>query len=164
MNRCSSALDDRQPLVYPFFAEEHLRRGRTVLRPVVRISIADLTIVVDALVDTGSEHVLADSSLAIVAGLDLSHPIDIEEIGLGGGIAEARFLRVPAFLHPPEHVEIEPIEWEIEVGFIDNWRPLYPCILGNVGFIDQFTVTVNRFAQATALEHVAAFDDRFGSG
>ena len=60
------------PLVYPFYAEEHRRRGRTVLRPVVRISIVDPAIVVDPLVDTGSEHVLADSSLAIAAGLDLS--------------------------------------------------------------------------------------------
>jgi hypothetical protein len=152
-----------RPAVYPFYAEEHPRRGRTVLRPVVRISIADTAIVVDALVDTGSEHVLADSSLAIAAGLDLSDPIDLEEIGLGGGIAEARFLRVPAFLHLPDHADIDVIEWEIEVGFIDNWRPLYPCILGNVGFLDHFTVTVNRFAQATALERRTAFDDRFGT-
>jgi hypothetical protein len=49
-----------RPLVYPFYAESHLRRGRTVLRPVVRVSIADSALIVDALVDTGSEHVLAD--------------------------------------------------------------------------------------------------------
>jgi hypothetical protein len=34
-----------RPFVYPFYPEEHLRRGRTVLRPVVRISIADTAIV-----------------------------------------------------------------------------------------------------------------------
>ena len=47
--------------------------------------------------------------------------------------------------------------------FIDAWRPLYQCILGNVGFMDQFTVIVNRFAQATALERRTYFDDRFGT-
>jgi hypothetical protein len=81
------------PLVYAFFAETHLRRGRTVMRPVVRISMADMTLIVDALVDSGNEHVLADSTLALAAGVDLSNPVDVEEIGLGGGIVEARFAR-----------------------------------------------------------------------
>jgi hypothetical protein len=150
-----------RPFVYPFYAETHLRRGRTVLRPVVRISVADVALIVDALVDTGSEHVLADSTLALAAGVDMSKPVDVEEIGLGGGIVEARFATVTAWLHPPAGGNAEPVAWELDVGFIDNWRPLYPCILGNVGFLDQFTVTVSRFAQATAIEPVAAFDARF---
>ena len=132
-----------------------------MLRPVVRISVADASLIVDALVDTGSEHVLADSTLALAAGVDVSNPVDVEEIGLGGGIVEARFATVTAWLHPPAGVNVEPVAWELDVGFIDNWRPLYPCILGNVGFLDQFTVTVSRFAQATAIEPVAAFDGRF---
>lgn len=147
--------------VYPFYTEEHLRRGRTVLRPVVRLSLADTALVVDALVDSGSEHVLADSSLALAAGIDVSDPIDVEEIGLGGGIVVARFVSVTAFLHPPDGNAAAAVDWEIEVGFIDNWRPLYSCILGNSGFLDRFTVTVSRFAQATAVEPLTAFDERF---
>jgi hypothetical protein len=149
--------------VYPFYAEAHLRRGRTVLRPVVRMSIADTTVIVDALVDTGSEHVLADSALAIAAGVDLDHPVDVEEIGLGGGVVEARFVAVTAYLHPPTAIDTALPAWDLDVGFIDGWRPLYPCILGNVGFLDRFTVTVSRLAQATAVEAAAAFDERFGS-
>ena len=34
------------PHVYPFFAEAHLRRGRTVLRPIVRMSIGDASLVI----------------------------------------------------------------------------------------------------------------------
>jgi hypothetical protein len=150
-------------LVYPFYEEAHLRRGRIVQRPVVLVSIGDPDLRFDALVDSGSEHVLADSTLAYASGIDLSDPVDIEEIGLGGGIVEARFMPVTAYLHPPAGVDAEPITWDLDVGFIDGWRPLYPCILGNVGFLDRFTVTISRFAQATAVEEVDAFDDRFGT-
>ena len=147
--------------VFPFYAESHLRRGRTVLRPVVPVSIADPALIVDALVDTGSEHVLADSTLANATGIDLSDPIDVEEIGVGGGIVEARFVSVTGYLHPPAGIETQPHVWRLEVGFIDGWRPLYPCILGNVGFLDQFTVTISRLAQATAIEPATTFDERF---
>jgi hypothetical protein len=57
----------------------------------------------------------------------------------------------------------ETLTWTLDVGFIDDWRPLYPVLLGNAGFLDQFTVTVSRFAQATAVETVAVFDERFGT-
>jgi hypothetical protein len=149
--------------VYPFYAEEHLRRGRTVLRPVVPVSLGDARLVIDALVDSGSEHVLADATLATVAGIDLENPIDIEEIGLGGGIVEARFVPVTAYLHSPPDRLGDPQTWELDVGFIEGWRPLYPCVLGNVGFLDRFTVTISRFAHATAVEPVTTFDDRFGT-
>ena len=59
-------------------------------------------------------------------------------------------------------VDLDLIAWDLDIGFIDGWRPLYPCILGNVGFLDRFTVTISRFAQATAVEPVETFDDRFG--
>lgn len=81
-----------RPYLYPFYEEPHPRRGRVVLRPVVRLSIVDSDLAVDALVDTGSEHVLVDSTLALVAGIDLRNPVDIEQIGIGGGIVEARFV------------------------------------------------------------------------
>ena len=81
---------------------------------------------------------------------------------MGGGIVEARFMPVTAYLHPPMGVDLDLIAWDLDIGFIDGWRPLYPCILGNVGFLDRFTVTISRFAQATAVEPVETFDDRFG--
>jgi hypothetical protein len=156
--------DDRPSAAYPFYAEEHFRRERPVLRPVVRLSIGDQSIVVGALVDTGSEHVFASSDVALSAGLDVTDPIDTEQLGLGGRSVTARFVRVPLFLHPADDSDGRTLEWEADVGFIDSWHPLYPCILGNVGFLDQFTVTVSRFAQATAVERVEEFDNRFGTG
>jgi hypothetical protein len=150
-------------LVYPFFAENHLRRGRTVLRPIVLVSIGTVDLILDALVDSGSEHVLADESVAIAAGINLASPLDTEEIGLGGRIVEARFVAVKAYLHSPGNDPTSsPTSWDLEVGFISGWRPLYPCILGNVGFLDRFTVTISRYSQATAIEPMETFDDRFG--
>ncbi len=35
-------------------------------------------------------------------------------------------------------------------------------LLGNVGFLDHFTVTASRFSQAVAVEDRDGFDDRFG--
>ena len=126
----------------------------------VRLSLGDPTIIVDALVDSGSEHVLADSALAMAANIRLDEPIDIEEIGIGGGFVETRFVEVTGFLHSPDS---DPVAWTLDVGFIDAWRPLYSCILGNVGFFDQFTVTLSRLSQATVIEPAGTFDERFGS-
>lgn len=67
------------------------------------------------------------------------------------------------FLHTPRDSQEQPVSWTLEVGFVDDWRPVYPCILGSIGFLDQFTVTISRFAQATAVERREAFDDRFSS-
>ncbi len=105
------------PLVYPFYAEMHLRRGRTVLRPVVPVAVGDEQLVVDALVDTGSEHVLADASLAIAAGISLDDPVDVEEIGLGGGIVEAHFVGVTAWLHPPAGYAVSSVTWNLDGGW-----------------------------------------------
>ena len=35
-------------------------------------------------------------------------------------------------------------------------------LLGSIGFLDRFTVTASRFAQAVAVEDQDAFDRRFG--
>jgi len=78
-------------------------------------------------------------------------------------LSKQRFVEVTAFLHTPLDSQVEPASWTLDVGLVDGWRPLYPCILGNVGFLDQFTVTISTIRQATAIEPRDAFDDRFGS-
>jgi hypothetical protein len=105
-------------LIFSFFQEDHLWRGRTVLRPVARFSLGVGQPVVSALIDTGSEHVLADTSLALIAGIDLDDPVDVEEVGIGGGFVRARFVAVTGSLHPPDGVEAEPLTWTLDIGFI----------------------------------------------
>lgn len=53
-------------------------------------------------------------------------------------------------------------EWQTEVGFIDGWHSDGLVLLGSMGFLDHFTVTASRFAQAIAIEERETFDDRFG--
>ena len=53
-------------------------------------------------------------------------------------------------------------EWSAQVGFVENWHSYSLVLLGSVGFLDRFTVTASRFAQAVAVEDQDAFDRRFG--
>lgn len=48
------------------------------------------------------------------------------------------------------------------MGFVDGWHSFGLVLLGNVGFLDHFTVTASRFSQAVAVEDRDCFDDRFG--
>jgi hypothetical protein len=48
------------------------------------------------------------------------------------------------------------------VGFFTQWDPPWALLLGQVGFFDQFTVTMNRLSQALAMEAANEFDGRFG--
>jgi hypothetical protein len=54
------------------------------------------------------------------------------------------------------------VEWEAQVGFVDGRHGDGLVLLGSVGFLDRFTVTASRFAQAIAVEGRDAFDGRFG--
>jgi hypothetical protein len=54
------------------------------------------------------------------------------------------------------------VEWQAEVGFLQQWRPTWPMLVGQVGFFDQFTVTMSRFALQTAVEPADVFDARYG--
>jgi hypothetical protein len=53
------------------------------------------------------------------------------------------------------------VEWRTEVGFFTRWEPPYGLVLGQVGFFDNFTVTMSRFSQALAVEALDQFDRRF---
>jgi hypothetical protein len=66
-------------------------------------------------------------------------------------------------LHHPRDPFDEFIEWRTEVGFLGR-QPQVPwsVLLGQVGFLDRFTVTMNRHAQALAIEPLEAFDRRYG--
>jgi hypothetical protein len=46
--------------------------------------------------------------------------------------------------------------------FFTQWEPPWGLLLGQIGFFDRFTVTMNRISQASALEAVDEFDRRFG--
>jgi hypothetical protein len=65
-------------------------------------------------------------------------------------------------LLPPEGRDDEPFHWRTQVGFFHRWEPQWAGILGQVGFFDQFTVTMSRLAMILVVEDVEEIDRRFG--
>ncbi|HVE91396.1 MAG TPA: hypothetical protein VNE62_03700 [Actinomycetota bacterium] len=55
----------------------------------------------------------------------------------------------------------ESIVWDAPVGFFDQWEPPWAIVLGQRGFFDQFTVTMNRAAMTLAIEDKEIFDQRY---
>jgi hypothetical protein len=124
---------------------------------------AEISPPVQALVDSGCEHVLADWWLAHAAGVDPKGSAREIKLGLGGDSIQVRFVDVRMRLFAPDSPQDEHFaEWEGEVGFVQHWRPTWPMLLGQIGFLDQFTVTMSRLAATTAVEHKEVFDQRFG--
>lgn len=56
-------------------------------------------------------------------------------------------------------------EWDTTIGLYMNWEnPPWLVVLDQVGFFDQFTVSMSRLAQRVALEPMDEFDTRFPPG
>jgi hypothetical protein len=135
---------------------------RTILRPAMKVTMVaheeqgDL-----ALVDSGSEHTLSGMGLARVIDAE-PDPNREMVLGVGGAWRKARFTEITLRLDGPQGTGDERFEWEATVGFFTQWEPPCGLLLGQIGFFDQFTVTMSRISQAFALEAVDEFDRRFG--
>lgn len=155
---------DSFPWLYRYATEPGRRRGRDILRPVVTLSIPGSLDAMEpswALVDTGAENVFAADWLADFAGVDLSAADDRALFGIGGQVVEVAFAEVELRLHAPDSDEV--VAWRSDVGFVPRWQAPFPIVAGQLGFLDQFTLTFHRGAAMLAVEPWAAFDDRFGS-
>ena len=151
------------PWVYPY-EEDGPRLDSVVLRPVVPISVVGQQVgtSVLALVDSGCEHILAAPWVATAAGVDPKDSHRELLLGLGGETVRVRFLDLQLRLHPPgEGNDDIFVDWEDEVGFLSHWRPTWPVIVGQTGFMKRFTVTMSRLAQAVAIEDGDVFDSRY---
>ncbi|HEX8582486.1 MAG TPA: hypothetical protein VF640_09155 [Acidimicrobiales bacterium] len=145
------------------YQEDGPRLNSVVVRPVVPVSVVgvETSPPVLALVDSGSEHVLAAPWLATAVGVDPDDAHRTLDLGIGGDTVLVRFLDLGLRLHAPDGTDEDVVEWEAEVGFVHRWRPTWPVILGQVGFLDRFTVTMSRQARRIAIEDWDAFDRRF---
>ena len=151
------------PWVYPY-QEDGPRLGSVVLRPVVPITLVgdDVAPASLALVDSGCEHILAAPWLASSVGIDPKRSHRQLDLGIGGQTVEVRFADLRLRLHPFGGGDEEFVEWQAEVGFVHRWRPTWPILVGQVGFLDKFTVTMSRLAQQVAVEANDESDRRFG--
>ena len=116
-----------------------------------------------ALIDSGAESVLAAGWLADLVGIDPAASEDRATIGIGGQVVEVAFVEVELRLHHVHDAE-QSMSWRADVGFVPGWLAPFPVVLGQVGFLDTFTVTFSRGAAMAAVEDWDAFDNRFGTG
>ena len=151
------------PWLYPY-QEDGPRLGSMVLRPIVPITLVgpDVAPTVLALVDSGCEHVLAAPWLASAVGAEQRTSQRRLDLGIGGRTVEVWFSDLTVRLHPPGGGDDEFVEWHAEVGFVDQWRPTWPILVGPIGFLDKFTVTMSRMAQQVAVDDADEFDRCFG--
>lgn len=154
------------PWLYPYREDpQHLRLGQPVFRPFVQISLANggtSTTMLDGLIDTGADAILASDLLADQLGIDLSEHEGEARHAVGGRTMATRYRTLTLRLHPRDGEVHEHREWKAQVGFVENWHSYSLVLLGSVGFLDRFTVTASRFSQAVAIEGQSAFDQRFG--
>jgi hypothetical protein len=64
----------------------------------------------------------------------------------------------------PAEVGEEFPGWRCDLGFVPGWQAPLALVLGQVGFLDQVTVTFARGASMLAIEDWEVFDARFGTG
>lgn len=168
MSRSTSVLADDQSLPWLYSYREDAqstRLGGPVLRPFVPVSLVyrdQSTWQLVGLVDTGAEAILASDLLTEQLGINLRDNEGETTHAVGGRVVTARYKTVNLRLHSSDAEESEYREWQAQVGFIEGWHSDGLVLLGSVGFLDHFTVTASRFAQAIAVEDRSAFDHRFG--
>lgn len=121
-----------------------------------------------ALVDSGADQILAAPWIAADIGIE-PDPNRSMRARIGGASQTVEFADVTLHLLPPE-VEVDAggfdaersHAWEAQVGFFRNWDgPPWSVVLGQLGFFNQFTVTMNRFSQAFAVSALEDFDERY---
>ena len=137
------------------------------LRPVVPIALSFLgrrTPRIEALVDSGSERVLAAPSLGRALNLNLEDVPSVK-VGIGGHDRAVRFATVHLELYENllEDDSAAIADWDADVGFLHTWEPKQAMVLGRDGFLDRLTLTMHGGIPAFILEPWEAFDERFGT-
>ncbi len=154
------------PWLYPYREDaQSTRLGEPVFRPFVQVSLANgdqSTSQLTGLIDTGADAMLASNLLTVELGIDLTDNEGENEHAVGGRTLMARYKTIALRLHRGDGAQDVYLEWQAKVGFVEDWHSDGLVLLGSVGFLDRFTVTASRFAQAVAVEERDAFDDRFG--
>jgi hypothetical protein len=162
-------LPETPPLPWLYSYEEDVqstRLGQPILRPLVPVSLVhrnQSTSQLDGLIDTGADAILASDLLTVELEIDLTENEGEATHAVGGKVLETRYKTIELRLYPSDSAEDTYIQWQAQVGFVKGWHSDGLVLLGSIGFLDRFTVTASRFAQAVAVESNDTFDERFGT-
>jgi hypothetical protein len=155
------------PWLYAYREEgRSTRLGHPILRPFVQVSLVhrnQSTSQLSGLIDTGADAILASDLLTVELEIDLTENEGEATHAVGGKVLETRYKTIDLRLHPSDAAQDSYIQWQAQVGFVKGWHSDGLVLLGNVGVLDEFTITASRFAQAVAVENRDTFDERFGT-
>jgi hypothetical protein len=165
------------PWVYPYIEERRAEGSdflrEPLLRPLVVVRLEGArrgSHNLVALVDSGADHILAAPWIAQDIGVT-PDPNRSIRARIGGATRPVRFADVTVHLAPPD-IEVDAggferdrtHSWQAHVAFFETWEnPPGSVVLGQIGFLNQFTVTMNRLSQAFAITDVNDFDQRYNS-
>jgi hypothetical protein len=165
----TSALPETPSLPWIYSYKEDgssTRLGQPILRPIVPVSLVHRDQSVGqftGLIDTGADAILASDLLTVELEIDLTDNEGEATHAVGGKVLETRYKTIELRLHPNDAAEDVYIQWQAQVGFVKGWHSDGLVLLGSIGFLDRFTVTASRFAQAVAVEDRDTLDERFGT-
>jgi hypothetical protein len=115
-----------------------------------------------ALVDTGAPRTICSMALFEALSEDLEGTSTV--VAIGGH-------ELPGIRNDLSIVVVSPsgaegVEWTTEMTVCPKWPNHWPwqVVLGQEGFLDQFTLTFGSFGQEFALEPDLRFEERFGIG
>jgi len=143
------------PWLYPYKEDPRETRvqGEPVFRPLVWVSLANgekHTALLEGLIASGTDGVLASTALADELGIDLSDNEGEVVHSVSGRPVKARQKTLSLRLHPPDGSKDAFVQWQTGIGFVENWHGF--VMLGNEGFFDHFKITLSGFSQAVAIE------------
>lgn len=117
-----------------------------VYRPVIPLilSFKDKSFSYSALIDSGADFCLFDTSVAASLGIELQDGVRSEAFGIGGPAQEL-------YIHVI-NITVDKIRYQAKVGFIKNMTQTGYGILGQVGFFDKFKVSFDYANKEIILE------------
>lgn len=139
-----SSTDLAEPWVYPYtdFGEGRGKLPRPVLRAVIGVGTSSDSPTFSAIVDTGGPITVVAQEV-IQSGGD---PVDTGSsmfLRLAGSASEVPLYELTLEARPPADLAMEPaIRWRSLVAVLTPWPHQGTAVmLGQVGFLDNFTVT-----------------------
>jgi len=158
-----SVLADAWLFPYTDFGESHAALRRPVLRAAFPVRVPGRRRTFSALVDAGGPVTVVAREVMSAGGGD---PVDTGEtlpIRLGGRQFSAPLFELTLEALPPGDLDVPAIEWRGIVGVLSPFpHQGTSVILGQIGFLENFTVTFG--PERFAVEPAEAFNARFGDG
>jgi hypothetical protein len=148
---------------YTDFGESHATLDRSVLRAAVQVRVPGRRRTFSALVDTGGPVTVVAQEVIAAGGGDPIATGSMLPVRLGGRQFSAPLFDLTLEVLPPSDVDAAPLAWRGIVGVLSPFpHQGTSVILGQIGFLERFTVTFG--PERFAVEPGDAFDTRFGRG